>query len=113
LLGVKEHDLASFLFFTAHPGITRGGHYHMLNTENFGDLKERRVWFFSFICDAGVCWKYHTSGEQPKSRNGYLAGSTILPIWATRNLVGDCYGQMRFDRQRPDYRKHKSKECFQ
>lgn len=32
---LKTHDSGQFSFFTAHPGITRGGHYHNTKTEKF------------------------------------------------------------------------------
>lgn len=36
---LKTKDSGQFSFFTAHPGITRGGHYHHTKTEKFLVLK--------------------------------------------------------------------------
>jgi UDP-2-acetamido-2,6-beta-L-arabino-hexul-4-ose reductase len=32
---LKTHDSGQFSYFTAHPGVTRGGHYHHTKTEKF------------------------------------------------------------------------------
>ena len=36
---LKTKDTGQFSFFTAHPGVTRGGHYHNTKTEKFLILK--------------------------------------------------------------------------
>lgn len=36
---LKTHDSGQFSYFTAHPGITRGGHYHHSKTEKFLVIK--------------------------------------------------------------------------
>jgi len=36
---LKTPDCGQFSFFTAHPGITRGGHYHHTKTEKFLVIK--------------------------------------------------------------------------
>ena len=40
---LKTKDSGQFSFFTAHPGITRGGHYHHLKNEKFLIVKGVKV----------------------------------------------------------------------
>ena len=41
---LKTPDAGQFSFFTAHPGITRGGHYHHTKTEKFLVIKKFKVY---------------------------------------------------------------------
>ena len=43
----KTPDCGQFSFFTAHPGITRGGHYHHTKTEKFLVIKVRHASSFA------------------------------------------------------------------
>ena len=43
---LKTKDSGQFSYFTAHPGITRGGHYHHTKTEKFLVLKGKALFKF-------------------------------------------------------------------
>jgi UDP-2-acetamido-2,6-beta-L-arabino-hexul-4-ose reductase len=43
---LKTRDSGQFSFFTAHPGVTRGGHYHHSKTEKFLVIKGRALFKF-------------------------------------------------------------------
>lgn len=46
---LKTSDSGQFSFFTAHPGVTRGGHYHHTKTEKFLVIKGRARFGFKNI----------------------------------------------------------------
>lgn len=46
---MKTRDSGQFSFFTAHPGITRGGHYHHTKTEKFLVVRGKAVLNFRNI----------------------------------------------------------------
>ena len=46
---LKTKDSGQFSFFTAHPGVTRGGHYHHTKTEKFLVIKGRARFGFKNI----------------------------------------------------------------
>lgn len=46
---LKTQDSGQFSFFTAHPGITRGGHYHHTKTEKFLVIKGKASFKFRHI----------------------------------------------------------------
>lgn len=46
---LKTRDSGQFSFFTAHPGITRGGHYHHSKTEKFMVIKGKARFGFRHI----------------------------------------------------------------
>jgi UDP-2-acetamido-2,6-beta-L-arabino-hexul-4-ose reductase len=46
---LKTKDSGQFSYFTAHPGITRGGHYHHSKTEKFLVIKGKARFGFRHI----------------------------------------------------------------
>lgn len=98
---LKTHDSGQFSFFTAQPGITRGGHYHHSKTEKFLVIKGNACFHFRHI----VTDEFHelnTSGEKPiivETVPGWIHDITnvgddemIVMLWA--NEI--------FDREHPD-----------
>ena len=73
---LKTKDSGQFSFFSAHPGITRGGHYHHTKNEKFLVIKGKAKFGFRHI----VTDEYHellTSGEEPQvveTVPGYVMG---------------------------------------
>lgn len=98
---LKTRDSGQFSFFTAHPGITRGGHYHHSKTEKFLVIKGRaRFKFRQILTDE--TYFVETSGEEP------VVVETI-PGWAhdITNIGDDemvvmLWANEIFDRARPD-----------
>lgn len=98
---LKTPDCGQFSFFTAHPGITRGGHYHHTKTEKFLVIKGEARYRFRHLI-TGETFKVDSSGDDP------LVVETI-PGWAhditnTGNdeLVVMLWANEIFDRDRPD-----------
>lgn len=98
---LKTPDCGQFSFFTAHPGITRGGHYHHTKTEKFLVIKgQARYRFRHLITDE--TYEVTSSGDEP------LIVETI-PGWAhditnigEDELVVMLWANEIFDRHRPD-----------
>jgi UDP-2-acetamido-2,6-beta-L-arabino-hexul-4-ose reductase len=61
---LKTQDSGQFSYFTAHPGITRGGHYHHTKNEKFLVLKGEAVFKFRQIVTNDY-YELTASGEQP------------------------------------------------
>lgn len=98
---LKTPDCGQFSFFTAHPGITRGGHYHHTKTEKFLVIKGRARYRFRHLV-TGETFTVDSDGESP------MVVETI-PGWAhditnigTEELVVMLWANEVFDRQKPD-----------
>lgn len=98
---LKTRDSGQFSFFTAHPGITRGGHYHHTKTEKFLVIRGRACFRFRHI-ESGEFYELFTSGEKS------VVVETV-PGW-THDItnVGDdemivmLWANEIFDRAHPD-----------
>lgn len=98
---LKTPDAGQFSFFTAHPGITRGGHYHHTKTEKFLVVKGKARFGFRHMLTDEV---YHleTEGAKPQIVE-------TVPGWAHDiTNVGDdemlviLWANEIFDRANPD-----------
>ncbi len=61
---LKTRESGQFSFFTAFPGVTRGGHYHHTKTEKFVVLSGTARFGFRHIV-TGATHEIITSGEKP------------------------------------------------
>jgi len=62
---LKTKDSGQFSFFTAKPGVTRGGHYHHSKTEKFLVIKGTARFCFRNIITNEIC-ELTTFGDEPK-----------------------------------------------
>jgi UDP-2-acetamido-2,6-beta-L-arabino-hexul-4-ose reductase len=62
---LKTPDCGQFSFFTAHPGVTRGGHYHHSKTEKFLVIRGAARFRFRHVVTNETC-EVLTSGEMPR-----------------------------------------------
>jgi len=98
---LKTPDCGQFSFFTAHPGITRGEHYHHTKTEKFLVIRGTAHFAFRHIV-TGETHEVITRGEEPRIVE-------TVPGW-THNItnIGDTemivmlWANEVFDRARPD-----------
>jgi UDP-2-acetamido-2,6-beta-L-arabino-hexul-4-ose reductase len=103
---LKTTDAGQFSFFTAHPGITRGEHYHHTKTEKFLVIKGKAHFGFRNI-DTNETHEMVTNGDAPEIVE-------TVPGW-THNItnIGDeemivmLWANEIFDRARPDTIAHK------
>lgn len=61
---LKTKDSGQFSYFTAHPGITRGGHYHHTKTEKFLVLKGKALFKFRHVMNDDY-YELKTTGQEP------------------------------------------------
>src|SRR5690606_1271141 len=62
---LKTGDSGQFSYFTAHPGVTRGGHYHHSKTEKFLVIKGKARFGFRHIV-SGQTHHVYTDGAKPQ-----------------------------------------------
>ncbi len=98
---LKTPDAGQFSFFTVHPGITRGGHYHHTKVEKFLIIKGKARFGFRHIL-TNELYQIDTDGDKPQVVE-------TVPGW-THNItnVGDnemvvmLWANEIFDRINPD-----------
>lgn len=98
---LKTPDCGQFSYFTAHPGVTRGGHYHHTKTEKFLVIKGRAHFRFRNLLTKELI-ELQTDGCHPQVVDtvpGWIHDITnvgdeemVVMLWANEN----------FDRDKPD-----------
>jgi UDP-2-acetamido-2,6-beta-L-arabino-hexul-4-ose reductase len=98
---LKTPDCGQFSYFTAHPGVTRGGHYHHSKTEKFLVMRGKALFRFRHMLN-------HESFDLVCSSDSPLIVETI-PGWAHDiTNIGDgemlvmLWANEIFDRANPD-----------
>ncbi len=98
---LKTPDSGQFSFFTAHPGITRGGHYHHSKTEKFLVIKGRARFGFRHIL-TDEFFALDTSGEEPRIVETVPGWSHDITNVGDDEMVVMLWANEIFDRDRPD-----------
>jgi UDP-2-acetamido-2,6-beta-L-arabino-hexul-4-ose reductase len=98
---LKTQDSGQFSFFTAHPGITRGGHYHHTKTEKFLVIKGRARFGFRHVL-TDETYELFTSGEQPTIVETIPGWSHDITNVGKDEMVVMLWANEIFDRDRPD-----------
>jgi UDP-2-acetamido-2,6-beta-L-arabino-hexul-4-ose reductase len=98
---LKTRDSGQFSYFTAHPGITRGGHYHHTKTEKFLVIKGEARFCFRHI-DTGATHEYRTSGAVPEVVETIPGWSHDITNVGNEEMVVMLWANEVFDRQKPD-----------
>jgi len=98
---LKTKDSGQFSFFTAHPGVTRGGHYHHTKTEKFLVLKGEALFRFRHIITDEVV-ELKTSGTKPQIVDTIPGWSHDITNIGDDELIVMLWANEIFDRQKPD-----------
>ena len=98
---LKTKDSGQFSYFTAHAGITRGGHYHHTKTEKFLVIKGQACFGFRHIL-TDETYKLFTSGDQPKIVETIPGWSHDITNVGAEEMVVMLWANEIFDRDRPD-----------
>ena len=98
---LKTPDSGQFSYFTAHPGITRGGHYHHTKTEKFLVIKGRALVRFRQI-DTGDYYELTTSGDTPEIVETVPGWTHDITNIGDDEMVVMLWANEIFDRQHPD-----------
>lgn len=98
---LKTKDSGQFSFFTALPGVTRGGHYHHSKTEKFLVVKGKARFRFRDIL-TNETYELFTSGEQPQIVETIPGWSHDITNVGDDEIVVMLWANENFDRARPD-----------
>jgi UDP-2-acetamido-2,6-beta-L-arabino-hexul-4-ose reductase len=98
---LKTPDAGQFSFFTAHPGITRGGHYHHTKTEKFLVIKGKARFGFRHMLTNEV---YHldTEGAKPQVVETVPGWTHDITNVGDEEMVVMLWANEIFDRANPD-----------
>lgn len=98
---LKTQDSGQFSFFTAHPGITRGGHYHHTKTEKFLVIKGAARFRFRHVV-TDECYEVLTSGDQPQVVETVPGWTHDIANIGDDEMIVMLWANEIFDRSRPD-----------
>ncbi|KDP84469.1 capsular biosynthesis protein [Cupriavidus sp. SK-3] len=98
---LKTPDCGQFSFFTAHPGITRGGHYHHTKTEKFLVIKGQARFKFRHM-QTGQAYEFVTSGEKSQIVETVPGWTHDITNIGADELIVMLWANEVFDRARPD-----------
>lgn len=98
---LKTRDSGQFSYFTAHPGITRGGHYHHTKTEKFLVIKGEARFGFRHI-DTNETYTICTSGKMPQVVETIPGWSHDITNIGSEEMIVMLWANEIFDRERPD-----------
>jgi UDP-2-acetamido-2,6-beta-L-arabino-hexul-4-ose reductase len=98
---LKTPDCGQFSFFTAHPGITRGGHYHHSKTEKFLVVKGRARFKFRHM-QTGQTHELTTSGDKAEIVETVPGWTHDITNVGNDEMVVMLWANEVFDRGRPD-----------
>lgn len=98
---LKTKDSGQFSFFTAHPGIKRGGHYHHTKNEKFLVIQGKaRFGFRHVITDE--TYELFTDSEKPEVVETVPGWSHDITNVGENEMVVMLWANEIFDRQQPD-----------
>jgi UDP-2-acetamido-2,6-beta-L-arabino-hexul-4-ose reductase len=98
---LKSQDSGQFSFFTAHPGITRGGHYHHTKTEKFLVVKgSARFGFRHVVTDER--YEVFTAGDRPQVVETVPGWTHDITNVGDEEMIVILWANEIFDRAFPD-----------
>lgn len=98
---LRTPDCGQFSFFTAHPGVTRGGHYHHSKTEKFLVIKGRALFRFRHM-QTGQMHELCTTGNKPQIVETVPGWTHDITNIGSEDMVVMLWANENFDRARPD-----------
>ena len=98
---LKTPDAGQFSYFTAHPGITRGGHYHHSKTEKFLVIKGQARFKFRHM-QTGQAHELVTTGDKPEIVETVPGWTHDITNIGTEEMIVMLWANEVFDRARPD-----------
>ena len=98
---LKTPDCGQFSYFTAHPGITRGGHYHHSKTEKFLVIKGQARFKFRHM-QTGETHELVTRGDKAEIVETVPGWTHDITNIGQDEMVVMLWANEVFDRARPD-----------
>ncbi|MFJ0396977.1 NAD-dependent epimerase/dehydratase family protein [Acinetobacter baumannii] len=98
---LKTPDAGQFSYFTAHPGITRGGHYHHTKTEKFLVIKGKALFKFKHVV-TGEFYELETQGDEPRILETVPGWTHDITNIGDDEMIVMLWANEIFDRNKPD-----------
>ncbi len=98
---LKTPDAGQFSYFTAHPGVTRGGHYHHSKTEKFLVIKGKACFRFRHML-TGEFYELFTDDNTPEIVETVPGWTHDITNVGENELVCMLWANEIFDRDNPD-----------
>jgi UDP-2-acetamido-2,6-beta-L-arabino-hexul-4-ose reductase len=98
---LKTPDSGQFSFFTAHPGITRGGHYHHTKTEKFLVIKGQACFGFRHML-TNETFTINTDGSKPQVVETVPGWTHDITNMGESEMVVMLWASENFDSAQPD-----------
>lgn len=98
---LKTKDSGQFSFFTAYPGITRGGHYHHTKNEKFLVIQGRARFGFRHV-ETDETYEQFTDGVKPEVVQTVPGWSHDITNVGDNEMIVMLWANEVFDREQPD-----------
>lgn len=98
---LKTPDCGQFSYFTAHPGVTRGGHYHHSKTEKFLVLKGQARFRFRHML-TGQVHELVTEASKPYIVETVPGWTHDITNTGTEEMIVMLWANEVYDRAKPD-----------
>lgn len=98
---LKTKSSGQFSFFTAHPGVTRGGHYHHTKSEKFLVVKGNARFKFRHIV-TNETYTIETEGSAPVIVESIPGWAHDISNVGTATMIVMLWANEIFDRKLPD-----------
>lgn len=98
---LKTYDSGQFSFFTAQPGITRGGHYHHTKSEKFLVIKGQANFRFRHVLTDEI-HEILVSGDRPQLVDSIPGWTHSITNVGSDEIFVLLWANEVFDRQEPD-----------
>ncbi len=98
---LKTPDSGQFSYFIAHPGITRGGHYHHTKTEKFLVIKGEALFRFRHLLSNELV-ELRTSGSAPQVVDTIPGWTHDITNVGSDEMIVMLWANENFNRQKPD-----------
>ena len=98
---LKTPDAGQFSYFTAHAGVTRGGHYHHTKTEKFLVIRGRARFRFRHVL-SGDYQEHVVDGDVPEVVETIPGWAHDITNIGDEEMIVMLWANENFDRARPD-----------
>jgi UDP-2-acetamido-2,6-beta-L-arabino-hexul-4-ose reductase len=98
---LKTPDCGQFSYFTVHPGITRGEHYHHTKTEKFLVINGKALFRFKNLMTNEII-EFYTFGDEAKVVDTIPGWVHSITNVGKDDMVVMLWSSENFDRDRPD-----------
>ena len=105
---LRTRDSGQISFFTAHPGVTRGGHYHHTKNEKFLVVSGHARFGFQHVI-TGETHSITTTGDCPTVVDTVPGWAHDITNIGNDELIVLLWANEVFDRERPDTVTHQVK----